>query len=308
MKIPAAMTTTRINPKAKIARKLIRLAFFPCEISRFEMRKTQRYAPAFRVKAILFIYCIIFTLFPQVRTSAQDEMARSHVLKIASEGARPPYNYFDNNELAGFEIDLGRELCQRMKITCRFIAQDWDGLIPGLLTHQYDAIMAAFEITGEARAKIAFTKPYIRMPSAILGSKSNPIKDTSPQGLKGKSIGVESGGAHQAMAGDVYNQSEIRPYATLEEAILDLAEGRVDVVIGDKDWLTDFIKTRHEAQCCALIATIPRDPTFFGEGIAIGLRKEDQSLKLRFEKALDATREDGAFAKIRAKYFDFEIN
>jgi polar amino acid transport system substrate-binding protein len=295
-------TMTRINSKLKP-----RLRPCPPGLRRVAPKRTLAFAWLFQAKTVFFCFSVIFGLTASHLVAAQDAVAETQVLRIASEGARPPYNYFDNNELAGFEIDLGRELCTRMKVICKFIAQDWDGLIPGLLAHQYDAIMAAFEITDEARTKIAFTEPYIRMPSAMMGSKTNPIKDTSPQGLKGKSIGVEAGGAHQAYAEALYNQSEIRPYASLEEAILDLAEGRVDVVIGDKDALTDYLKTRHDVQSCTLIATLPRDPAFFGEGIAIGLRKKDETLKAQFEKALDATQADGTFAKIRAKYFDFEI-
>ncbi|MGH6841236.1 MAG: transporter substrate-binding domain-containing protein [Methylocella sp.] len=231
-----------------------------------------------------------------------------NMVRIASEGARPPYNYLENNKLAGFEIDLGRDLCARMKVTCSFVAQDWDGLIPGLLAGHYDAIMAAMEITSEAREKIAFTKPYIRMPSAFMTTKKDASLDTSPAGLARKAIGVESGGAHEAYLEDVYKQSEIDPYATLEEAILDLAEGRLDAVIGDKDAIAEFIKTRKEAQCCVLGADVPRDSAYFGEGIGIGLRKQDKELQAMFEKALDSCVADGAFARISAKYFAFKID
>jgi polar amino acid transport system substrate-binding protein len=230
------------------------------------------------------------------------------MVRIASEGARPPYNFLENNKLAGFEIDLARDLCARMKVSCGFIAQDWDGLVPGLLEHRYDAIMAAMEITDEARQKIAFTKPYVRMPSALMTSKQHAILDTSPNGLAGKTIGVEPGGTHEAYVDDVYKLSEIRPYATLEEAILDLAEGRLDAVIGDKDAIAEFMKTRKEAQCCVLNADVPRDPAYFGDGIGIGLRKEDTTLKAMFEKALDSCMADGTFAKITAKYFAFKID
>jgi polar amino acid transport system substrate-binding protein len=229
-------------------------------------------------------------------------------VRIGSEGARPPYNYLENNELAGFEIDLARDLCGRMKVSCSFIAQEWDGLIPGLLEHNYDAIMAAMEITGEARKKIAFTKPYIRMPSAFMILKQGATLDTSPAGLSGKTIGVEAHGAHEAYLEDVYERSDIRPYATLEEAILDLAEERLDAVIGDKDSIAEFMKTRKEAQCCVLGGNVPRDPAYFGDGIGIGLRKEDADLQAMFEKALDACMADGTLDRITAKYFDFKID
>ncbi len=259
--------------------------------------------------ALCFAACFNLTLVWPLGCLAVDASRSGwQTVRIASEGARPPYNYLENNKLAGFEIDLGRDLCARMKVSCSFIAQDWDGLIPGLLARHYDAIMAAMEITGEARKKIAFTKPYIRMPSAFMTLKQGAALDMSPAGLVGKAIGVELGGAHQAYLEDVYKRSEIHPYATLEEAILDLGEGRLDAVIGDKDAIAEYMKTRKEAQCCVLSADVPHDPAYFGDGIGIGLRKQDKALKAMFEKALDFSVADGAFAKIRAKYFDFKID
>jgi len=288
----------RIDLKPETLRRKSLFASAPADLH----RALRRHATA------LFGWAFLILALSQPSALAADENPPIMEVKIASEGARPPYNYLDNNELAGFEIDLARDLCARMKVSCSFVAQDWDGLIPGLLDHQYDAIMAAMEITDEAREKIAFSKPYIRMPSAFMASRRNKIEDTSPTGLSGKAIGVESGGAHQAYVEDLYKDAEVHAYATLEEAILDLAEGRLDVVLGDKDAIADFLKTRREAQCCALIADVPRDPAYFGEGVGIGLRQQDKTLKAMFEKALDASMADGAFAKIRAKYFDFEIN
>lgn len=230
-------------------------------------------------------------------------------VRIASEGARPPYNYLDHNELAGFEIDLARDLCARMKVTCSFVIQDWDDLIPGLLAHHYDAIFAALEINDENRKKIAFSKPYVRMPSAflVLKQEEQPIELT-PAGLAGRSIGVEASGAQEGYVNDVFKQSQIRPYATLEDAILDLAEGQLDTVLASKDALIDYIKHRKEAECCVLAGDVPHLPDYFGEGIGIGLRQDDKTLKAMFDKALDSCMADGSFARIRAKYFDFKIN
>jgi polar amino acid transport system substrate-binding protein len=229
-------------------------------------------------------------------------------IKIASEGARPPYNYLDGNELAGFEIDLGRELCARMNVKCSFLGQNWEDLLPGLISHQYDAIMAAMEITDEARGKIAFSTPYVAMPSAFMAAKGNAITSVSPPALEHKRIGVVSGGAHETYARDVFRSSEIVLYDNLEEAILDLAEGRTELVFADKDALAHFAKSRREAQCCTLVGDVPHDPAYFGEGIGIGLRREDTRLRQLFDKALAEVRADGTFAKIWAKYFDFEVD
>ncbi|WP_158809806.1 transporter substrate-binding domain-containing protein [Beijerinckia sp. L45] len=235
-------------------------------------------------------------------------MAEPTHLIIASEGARPPYNYFDGDKLSGFEIDLGTDLCKRMAVSCTFVAQDWDSMIAGLLAHHYDAVMAAMEITDERKAKIAFTLPYVRMPSAFMVKNRSGLTSDDPKALAGKRIGVEKSGTHETFLLDKYPDSTVRRYATLSDAILDLEADRVDAVIGDKDAITVFLKTRSDARCCHILADVPRDPAVFGDGIGVGLRKEDAALKASFEKALASCVADGTFAAISAKYFDFPIN
>ncbi len=229
-------------------------------------------------------------------------------LVIASEGARPPYNYFDGDHLAGFEIDLGTELCRRMGATCTFVAQDWDSMIDGLLAHRYDAIMAAMEITEERKQRIAFTVPYVRMPSAFMVKNDSGLLSDSPAALAGKRIGVEKAGTHETFLLDNYPNATARRYSSLSDAILDLEADRVDAVLGDKDAIVTFLKTRRDARCCHILADVPRDPAIFGDGIGIGLRKEDGALKTRFEQALAACMADGSFAAISARYFDFPID
>ncbi len=228
-------------------------------------------------------------------------------LTIASEGARPPYNYWDGDKLAGFEIDLGADLCKRMAVTCTFVAQDWDSMIPGLLDHHYDAIMAAMEINEVRKAQIAFSKPYVLMPSAILVQKSTNLTSDAPEALAGRRIGVERGGPHQAFVEHAYKDAQIRTYATLSEAILDLEVGRVDAAVGDKDAIVTFLETRRDARCCRILADVARDPAYFGAGIGVGLLKDDETLKAAFDKAIGESMADGTFARISARYFDFPI-
>ena len=229
-------------------------------------------------------------------------------LTIASEGARPPYNYFDGDRLAGFEIDLGADLCRRLAVSCTFVAQDWDDMIPGLLAHRYDAIMAAMEITDARDKQIAFSMPYVRMPSAFLVRKDTSLAAATPAALAGRRIGVEQGGTHQAFLEKIYPDARIDTYGSLSDAILDLEAGRVDAAIGDKDAIVTFLKTRRDARCCKILADVPRYPAFFGDGIGIGLRKGDAALRAAFDKALVASMADGTFAKISARYFDFPID
>lgn len=226
---------------------------------------------------------------------------------IASEGARPPYNYFEGEKLGGFEIDLGLDLCRRMRATCRFVPQTWDDMIPGLLAHRYDAIMAAMEITAQRSAAIAFSVPYVQLPSAFVVRRDSSLRGDSPEDLAGHRLGAEKGGTHQLFLEKVYPQSIVKRYNSFDEALLDLEAGRIDAAIGDKDAAVRFLENRRDAACCRLLADVPRDPRYFGEGIGVGLRKEDVALRDAFNAAIKAAMADGTFAQISARYFDFSI-
>src|SRR3954452_18478615 len=158
----------------------------------------------------------------------------AHPIRIATEGAFPPFNYVENNEPQGFEIELGKALCEAAKVSCVFVIHEWDGILKGLVKGEYDAVMASLSITERRRARIAFSKPYYRIPATFIARKEDAFPKIGPEALAGKRIGATADSEHARFLEARYPNSEIKTYAKFEEADLDLLAERIDLVLGDK--------------------------------------------------------------------------
>lgn len=234
--------------------------------------------------------------------------ARAPAIRIAIEGAYPPFNFIDpnSNELQGFEVDLLKSLCEAMHAQCDIVQHEWDGIIKGLLNNEYDAIMSSMEITDRRRKRIAFTDPYYRIPAVFIGSKEVAPGEVTPQALAGKRIGTIERSDHEVYLKTYYTKSEIVLYAKAEEADLDLLVGRIDAVFADELLLSKFLQSR-EGECCHVLGDAPADPPYHRESYGIGLRKDDEDLRARFNRAIAQVKADGTYDLIRSRYFSFDI-
>jgi len=232
--------------------------------------------------------------------------AEDKTVKIATEGVYPPFNYVENGKLTGFDVDIANALCEKAKLKCEIVTQEWDGMIPGLMANKYDAIIASMNITAERKKKIDFTTKYYDTPAKFMASKEAKVTDISPAALAGKTIGVQGSTTQQNFLEAKYKDSEIKTYTTVDDASADLAAGRLDFVLSDKVLLDAWLKKSSDGSCCELVGDDLRDP-LFGEGKGVGIRKEDADLKKKFQQAIDDIRADGTYEKINAKYFPFSI-
>lgn len=231
--------------------------------------------------------------------------AQADELRIATEGAYPPFNYVDsNNNLHGFDVDIAYALCEKMKAQCTVVAQDWDGIIPGLLAKKYDAIIASMAPSAEREQKVDFTNRYYTTTLAIAVPKDSDITDINAQSLKDKSIGAQAGTAQAIYAEDhfVPEGTDLKLYPTAIEADNDLSNKRLDAIIHDKFPLLSWLE-KEGKDCCKLLGEIDGTQS----PISIAIRKNSDDLKNRFNKAIDEIRADGTYDKISKKYFNTDI-
>jgi octopine/nopaline transport system substrate-binding protein len=248
---------------------------------------------------------------------------------IATEGAYAPWNItLPGGKLGGFEPELMQNLCARIKMECKLVAQDWDAMIPGLRAGKFDVLMDAIMITPEREKVIAFSHPYALTPGAFasvdpkllsgLGSPAEVLQltgdpaadkaaiDRLRAALKGKAIGIQIGTAYTDFINKNFKDvATIREYKKSPERDLDLAAGRIDVSFDDVSYFSTVLQ-RPENKSLAFVG--PKiGGTIWGPGEALAFRQSDTALKAKFDAALAAAIADGTVKRLSEKWFKVNI-
>ncbi|MEO5757438.1 MAG: transporter substrate-binding domain-containing protein [Mesorhizobium sp.] len=234
-------------------------------------------------------------------------MAVAQDITFATEAAYPPFNFrAADGSIAGFEIDLGNALCKKMNRNCTFVAQNWDGMIPGLLVKKFDGIFASMTITEERKKQIDFTDPYYQTAAVFVAAEATKI-DFADKALGGLKIGTIPGVA-QCYLEKAYPNASVQVYQNAEDMFLDIGAGRLDAVFSDRIQLDFGLLKTERGKGFAFQGDPVNEPGCFGEGIGIGLRKQDTELREALNKAIKAVHDDGTYKAINDKYFSYDIS
>jgi octopine/nopaline transport system substrate-binding protein len=269
---------------------------------------------------------IVFSIFAFLFLVTSN--ANSGSIKIGTEGAYPPWNSKNEaGKLIGFEVELANWLCIYMKADCTIVEQDWDGMIPALIMRKFDAIMAGMSITDERLKVINFSQGYADEVASLAVMKGSSLENMdTPDGinlslggkdvkaalktlttsLSGKTVCVQTATIHQNFldSGDV-GSVKVRTYKTQDEVNLDLTAGRCDAALAAAVAFTDYAEK--SGKPVVLVG-----PTFsggaFGNGVGVGMRKEDTELAQQFNKAIEQARKSGKISELATKWFGFDAS
>ncbi|CUJ11955.1 transporter substrate-binding domain-containing protein [Cognatishimia activa] len=220
--------------------------------------------------------------------SAGMALSGSHsVVRLGTEGAYEPWNFVnDAGEIDGFERELGDELCKRAELTCEWVKNDWDSIIPNLVSGNYDAIIAGMSITDEREEVIDFTQGYTPPdPSAYVALDT----DVDLEG------GVIAAQATTIQAGFVAEQGwDLLEFATPEEAVAAVRNGEADAVLADQSFLDTVMEGGD-------LVMLERKEAL-GGGVGMGFRESDDELRGKFDAAIDSMKADGSLNELIAKW------
>jgi cystine transport system substrate-binding protein len=229
-----------------------------------------------------------------------DEIKSSGVFRIGTEGTYPPFTYHDESgKLAGFDVEIGREIAKRLGVEAKFLEGPWDGLIAGLDAGRYDAVINEVGITEARKAKYDFSEPYIASKAVlIVRSDEQDIKDFSD--LKGKKSAQTLSSNFGKIATE--NGAELVGTNGFDQSIQLVLNGRADATINDSLSFLDFKK--HKPDAPVKIVAQQENADFSG----IIIRKGEPELLEAINKALADIKADGTYKKISDKYFGQDVS
>lgn len=238
------------------------------------------------------------------RRPEKPDMSRVNVIRFITEIDYPPFNFAgpDGNP-QGFNVDLARLLCEELKLPCTIQMRRFETMVSTLNSNQADAAIASIAVTPDMRAKIDFTDPYYRTPARFVARRNSAIDEPLPEKLEAKKVAVVGGTAHEAYLKTLFTEAELRPYPNAEAARAALKNGEVDLLFADSISLAFWLNGTDSENCCSFRGGPFMDGKYFGEGIAIGVRRGNDTIRLALNWALFRVWEQGKFTDLWLRYF-----
>lgn len=215
----------------------------------------------------------------------------------------PPMGFRDEqNNLTGFDIDMATEAAKHLGVEVEFKPIDWNAKEAELNGKRVDVLWNGLTITEKRKENIAFTKPYLENRQIIIVTANSPVKTKAD--MAGKVVGLQEGStAFEAVEKDpatMKSFKELKKYGDNVTALMDLSAGRLDALVVD-EIVGRYYTAKKPGEYVIL------EDNFGTEEYGVGVRKDDQELLTKLDKAMDDMKQDGTAAKISTKWFGKDI-
>lgn len=260
--------------------------------------------------ALILVLCLSLGMFmvgcgstDKEDTSWTDIKERGYFI-VGLDDAFPPMGFRETgtNEIIGFDIDLAKEAAERLGVEVKFQPVVWESAPEELNGHKVDVIWNGLTITEKRKSQFAFTAPYIEDKQLIVVQSNSDIANKAD--LAGKTVGIQAGSsAIEAVQKDVATYEsigEMVEFGGNDEALLDLAAGRLDAVVVD-EVVGRYYMSKKPGEYKVLAEN------FGVEEFGVGLRLTDKTFLAELDKVLAEMKADGTAAKISEKWFGEDI-
>ncbi|MDN3427810.1 amino acid ABC transporter substrate-binding protein [Microbacterium sp. APC 3898] len=230
--------------------------------------------------------------------SGEDVLAKvkeEGTLVIGTEGTYPPFTFHDaSGELTGFDVEIAREVAERLGVEAEFLETQWDAMFAGLDAGRFDMVANQVGINPERQESYEFSDPYITSTAVLVVAEDN-TEIQSFEDLDGK-LSAQSLTSNYAETATSYG-AELEGVEGFNQAIELLNSGRVDATVNDNLTVLDFLKQRPDAKVKVV------DESGDAAQSALLFRKDSGAIVDEANKALADMIEDGTYDEISEKWF-----
>jgi polar amino acid transport system substrate-binding protein len=237
---------------------------------------------------------------------AKPDLSELPRLRFLTTTDFPPFNFLDQSgRLAGFNVDLAREICDVLEITakCQIQALPWNELDGALAQGEGEALIAGLAVSQETREQYVFSRPYLRFPARFVVPKNATVSEPLNDWIKGKRIGVIAGSSHESMLRDYFPGARVVTYSRSEWLYDDLKAGKLAGIFGDGMRLSFWLAGTDSASCCRFAGGPYLSPEHLGTGLAVAASPQNSVLVDAFDYALREINANGTFAELYLRYF-----
>lgn len=231
------------------------------------------------------------------------EVKQKGKLVVGFEGTYPPYNFKDQDgTFKGYDVDVADAIAKKLGVKAEFVATEWAGIIAGLLSDRYDAVIAQMTVTEERKKQVDFSEPYTIYGPMLIVHKDNTTI-TSYKDLNGKTIGVTLGTNFEKRANGWKQEGinvTVRTYPGMNEYLSDLAAKRIDAAMTDA--VAPAIAIREKNLPLKQVGgPIEREVQ------AIAVKKGSRDFLAAINKALQETKGGGSLRELSLKWFGIDV-
>ena len=227
-------------------------------------------------------------------------MAMAETLKMGTNAAFPPYEYYDDEtgEIVGIDAEVAAVICEKLGYDLEIVDMAFDAIINAVDTGKVDFGMAGMTVTEERLQSVDFTASYATGIQVVIVTEDSEITSVDDLFAEGANhiVGVQMG-----TTGDIYCSDDIEEaglgsiqrYNNGVDATLALVSGKVDCVVIDNEPAKNFVAANEGLKIL--------DTEYAVEDYAIALKK-DSELTAKIDAALAELTEDGTLKAIVDKY------
>ena len=223
-----------------------------------------------------------------------DDTQGPAVLHMATEGTFPPYEYYDNGQLVGIDIEVAGAIAEKLGMKLETTDIAFDSIIPGVQAGKYDIGMAGVTVSEDRLQQVNFSDSYATCVQVVIVKEGGKVQ--SLDDMADAIIGTQSGTTGFIYASSDFGDDHVKSFTKTTDAVEALKNGQVDCVLLDNAPAEALVEANPDAGLSIL------DTAYTVEDYAIAINKQNTDLQAKINAALAELVADGTLQSIIDKY------